>query len=78
MLDNDLDDPDAPICAVCEDPYQPARAALGYTTCTKCGDKQAVAARKNWTVAPLHKSNYQLITDPALLVGVNTKGGIVK
>lgn len=78
MLDSDIDDPDAPVCAVCEEPYQPARAALGYTTCTKCGDKAATAARKNWTVAPLHKSNYQLITDTTLLTGINNKSGLVK
>lgn len=78
MLDDDLDDPDAPLCAICDMPYQPARAALGYVLCTRCGDKEAEAARKNWTVAPLHKSNYQLITDRSLLIGVNVKGGNVK
>lgn len=72
------DNPDDPLCDVCDEPFAPARAALGYTLCLHCGDKYAVQARKNWTVAPLHKSNYQLITDPKLLVGVNTKGGLVK
>ena len=65
---------DEPFCSVCDEPYAPQRAALGYATCLKCGDKQAVKAREHWTIAPLHKSNYQLITDPKLLVGVNTKG----
>lgn len=74
-MPNDFaDDPNAPECAACDEPFAPARAALGYTLCLACGNKQAVAARKNWTVAPLHKSNYQLITDPKLLVAINVKG----
>lgn len=73
-----IDDPDAPLCEACDMPYAPARAALGYTTCLKCGDMAAAVLRSTWTIAPLHKSNYQLITDPTLLVGVNNKGGLVK
>lgn len=69
-----MDTPDEPLCERCESPYAPARAALGYTTCLACGDQQAVRARANWTVAPLHKSNYQLITDRTLLAGINVKG----
>lgn len=73
-----IDDPDDPLCSVCDMPFPAARAAIGYDLCLACGDKHAVAARKNWTVAPLHKSNYQLITDRSLLIGVNVKGGNVK
>lgn len=65
---------DKPLCERCDEPYAPARAALGYTVCLKCGDRQAVQARQHWTIAPLHKSNYQLITDPTLLAGINVKG----
>lgn len=65
-------------CCDCGDDYPAERAALGYTTCLFCGEDRAVAARASWTVAPLHKSNYMLWTDPADLIGINNKGGLVK
>jgi len=43
-----------------------------------CGEEAATRARKSWCVAPMHKSNYMLITDRDLLTGVNNKGGLVK
>jgi RNA polymerase-binding transcription factor DksA len=61
-------------CNECDEPITPqARAELGYTTCLSCGDKQARATVR--TVAPMHKSNYMLFTDPADLKGINNKGG---
>jgi len=30
------------------------------------------------TVAPMHKSNYMLFTNPDDLKGINNKGGIIK
>lgn len=72
------DDVDDPLCELCDMPFAPARAALGYVICTHCGEQAAIDARKHWTIAPLHKSNYQLITDPKLLTGINNKGGLVK
>lgn len=51
------------------------RFALGYTTCVVCGDK-AASLRKH-TIVPMPKSNYVVVTDPALLLGLNSshKGG---
>jgi hypothetical protein len=43
-----------------------------------CGDSAARDERKSWTVAPMHKSNYMLFTNPADLIGINNKGGLVK
>ena len=40
-----------------------------------CGDKLAIDARKSWTVAPMHKSNYMLFTNKEDLKGINNKGG---
>jgi hypothetical protein len=63
---------------LCGDPINPSRLALGYRTCLPCGEISAVQARKSWCVAPMHKSNYMLITNPADLLGINNKGGLVK
>ena len=61
-------------CVECgETILPPKRAELGYTTCLQCGDRQARAIVR--TVAPMHKSNYMLFTDPADLKGINNKGG---
>jgi hypothetical protein len=65
-------------CGVCGESYSLARAAIGKTTCLQCGEKAAVSERKNWCVAPMHKSNYQLISNPKELIGLNNKGGLVK
>jgi hypothetical protein len=65
-----------PICLTCySERIPPARANLGYKTCLSCGDKQAKATIR--TVAPMHKSNYVLITNRDDLVGLNNKGGLV-
>jgi hypothetical protein len=47
----------------------PARAALGYHTCLACGEKAASKVRH--TIVPMAKSNYVVVTDPALLKGLN-------
>ena len=60
-------------CTSCGAPVAPARWALGRYTCLPCGDRAATAARATWCVAPLNKSNYVLITDPALLRQLNPK-----
>jgi hypothetical protein len=62
----------------CQDEIPPARYALGYRTCLQCGDRQAKQERKLWCIAPMHKSNYVLITDKADLQGLNNKGGLVR
>lgn len=65
-------------CRQCGDDINPARALLGYKTCLPCGEDAAKQARTHWCVAPMHKSNYMLITDPTLLAGLNNKGGLIK
>lgn len=65
-------------CVQCGDEISPRRAKLGYKLCLLCGEEAATAERMSWCVAPLHKSNYVLITNQADLVGLNNKGGLVK
>ena len=66
------------ICCDCGDDFPSDRAALGYRTCMFCGEDRAKTERASWTIAPLHKSNYMLWTDPRDLIGINNKGGLVK
>lgn len=65
-------------CIWCGADVHPARYALGYFTCLSCGEQQAREEREDWCVAPIHKSNYVLITDRRDLTGINNKGGLVK
>jgi ribosomal protein L37AE/L43A len=64
------------ICPQCGDDIDPRRYALGYRVCLFCGEDAAKAERRGWTVAPLHKSNYMLLTDRRDLMGINNKGGL--
>jgi hypothetical protein len=61
------------LCAQCEGPVSKRRAALGYKVCLPCGEETARTERKAWTVAPMHKSNYVLVTDPSDLQLINNK-----
>lgn len=63
-------------CSRCALPIGEGRSRIGLTECLSCGDR--LAKRKVYTVAPLHKSNYILISNPSELVGINNKGGNVK
>lgn len=65
-------------CWGCGEAVEPKRWERGHRVCMSCGESQATADRKNWCVAPMHKSNYMLITNPDDLTGLNNKGGIVK
>ena len=65
-------------CVVCGDVVDARRAQLGYKLCLFCGEEAARAERKSWCVAPMHKSNYMLITNLDDLKGLNNKGGLVK
>ena len=65
-------------CRVCGDEYPTQRWALGYKVCLSCGDSLAVEQRKSWTIAPMHKSNYMLLTNMDDLKGINNKGGLVR
>jgi hypothetical protein len=60
-------------CPTCGDDIHPDRAAIGYTLCLACGDKQAAETRKRWCIAPMNKSNYMLFTDYTLLKQLNPK-----
>lgn len=60
----------------CGDEVVAGRLALGYKTCLRCGDEDARA--RKFTVAPMHKSNYMLITNLVDLKGLNNKGGLIK
>jgi hypothetical protein len=63
-------------CIHCDDDIDPRRAALGYKLCLFCGEEAAKEERKGWTIAPLHKSNYMLLTSKEDLKGINNKGGL--
>ena len=65
------------LCTHCYGGFVPhARWKAGYSTCLPCGEE--IARAKRHTVVPMHKSNYVLCTDPAMLVGINNKGGITR
>jgi len=63
----------SPACVECGDTVAEARWELGYRECLKCGEQQA--RRRKHTIAPLHKSNYMVISNRAELLGLNNKGG---
>ena len=65
-------------CVKCDDDIDPRRVSLGYRVCLFCGEEEARAERKGWTVVPMHKSNYVLLTDKRDLAGINNKGGIYR
>lgn len=71
-----IDETFTPQCKLCGNTYNAERFAIGYAICLSCGDELANKVVR--TVAPMHKSNYVLITDRADLVGLNNKGGLVK
>lgn len=69
-----MEDYHLPICTGCYAVrVEPPRTRAGYRTCLSCGERQALATKR--TVAPMHKSNYVLITNPEDLKGLNNKGG---
>ena len=65
-----------PLCVACGDTFSPARRQAGYQLCLTCGEQQA--RRVKHTIAPMHKSNYVLISNPVDLIGLNNKGGLVR
>jgi ribosomal protein L37AE/L43A len=71
-----IDETFTPQCKLCGNTYNAERLAIGYAICMPCGND--LASKVVRTVAPMHKSNYVLITDRADLVGLNNKGGLVK
>lgn len=63
-------------CVKCSESVNPNRWNLGFKTCLSCGEK--VARSFKHCIVPLHKSNYQPITDLSMLKGINSKGGFYK
>ena len=63
-----------PLCRSCDEQYSTERWRLGYKHCMPCGEKLSRETVR--TVAPMHKSNYMLITDTNDLKGINNKGGL--
>jgi hypothetical protein len=67
-----MEDYHLPICVACYAVrVEPARRYLERPTCAGCGETEARAVR--YTIAPLDKSNYVLITDPTILKQLNPK-----
>jgi hypothetical protein len=64
------------LCLICGAEVNHERWRIGYKTCMPCGESAAKSIRR--TIAPMHKSNYMLITDVSDLKGLNNKGGLVK
>ena len=67
-----------PICSRCGETFSAKRANAGYHLCLWCGEEQAQQQRQRYTIAPMHKSNYMLITDLDDLKGINNKGGLFR
>ena len=67
-----------PRCRICGDEIDPPERARIKPLCLWCGEDQAKQERASWCIAPMHKSNYMLFTNPADLIGINNKGGLVK
>lgn len=65
-------------CTQCGEPIEPETLKQTGTLCFKCRETNARGVRLSWCVAPMHKSNYILITDKKDLTGLNNKGGLVK
>jgi tRNA(Ile2) C34 agmatinyltransferase TiaS len=65
-----------PLCVRCGETYSAKRANAGYQLCMPCGEDESHKRRR--TVAPMHKSNYMLITNPEDLKGLNNKGGFYR
>jgi len=55
----------------CTEYYYPSRKNIGFNCCLACGD--VIAKERRFTVAPLNKSNYVLITDLQTLKQLNPK-----
>ena len=72
-----MEDYHLPICTHCYAVrVEPHRARATRPTCMDCAESIARAVRH--TVAPMHKSNYVLVTDRRDLVGLNNKGGLLR
>ena len=58
------------LCTKCYGGTVPsARWRLGYSTCLPCGE--TAAKERKFTVVPMAKSNYFMVTDPTILKQLN-------
>jgi ribosomal protein L37AE/L43A len=71
-----IDETFTPQCKLCGNTYAAERLAIGYAICMPCGND--LASKVVRTVAPMHKSNYMMITNMEDLKGLNNKGGLIK
>ena len=58
-------------CKTCGEEFSNKRAALGYTLCLPCGEREARGV-KHCTV-PGHKQGYMVVSNKADLIGINNK-----
>jgi len=65
--------PHTPSCTECGEWVHSKRWALGYTLCRACGELAARRQRAGWTIAPVGKSNYVLVSNVKELKGLNPK-----
>ncbi len=56
-------------CRFCGDDINPQRYRLGYGSCLDCGER--LARKRKHTVVPMHKSNYQVVTNRDILQWLN-------
>jgi hypothetical protein len=57
-------------CRQCGEAVDGRRGLLGYKVCMDCGESNARKIKH--CVVPMPKSNYILVTDPSLLLGLNS------
>lgn len=69
---NNSDSKETNNCWGCGASVDARRWEIGKRTCMECGEHQAQTERKAWCVVPMPKSNYILVTDPSLLLGLNS------
>lgn len=60
-------------CSECGDTFADERKSIGYDICLSCGDDRANKVKH--TIAPMHKSNYIVVSNLTDLKGLNNKGG---
>lgn len=58
-------------CVKCSEVIAPQRYALGYDTCMPCGE--SYARKRKHCVVNMHKSNYTVVSDLAMLKQLNPK-----
>jgi hypothetical protein len=62
-------------CRQCGEAMDARRGMLGYKTCLGCGEVEARQVKH--CIVPMPKSNYIVVSDVSLLLGLNSshKGG---